>query len=62
MSGDKQAGGWLTRWRERRAAKRRRTGPSPEKREERHVPKADSVDVVLKAGGVDRESRFTKER
>jgi hypothetical protein len=59
MSGE-QRNGWLARWRERRAEKRRRSGPSPEKRAERHVPKADTIDVMLKAGGVDREGRFTK--
>jgi hypothetical protein len=61
MSGE-QRKGWLARWRERRAAKRRQTGPSPEKRGERHFPKGDTIDVMLKAGGVERESRFTKER
>jgi hypothetical protein len=50
--------GLLPWWRERRRRKRERTGPSPEKLAERHVPKGDVVDVMLKAGGVERESRF----
>jgi hypothetical protein len=53
--------GWWQRWRERRRPKREQTGNSPEKRAERHVPAPDTIDVMLKAGGVDRESRFTKD-
>jgi hypothetical protein len=48
----------LERLRERRRLKRERTGPSPEKVVERHVPRGDAIDVMLKAGGVERESRF----
>ena len=56
-----QKPGWWQRWQERKRAKRERTGDSPEKREERHVPKGDVIDLMLKAGGVDRESRFKKD-
>ena len=52
--------GWLDRWRERRRLKRERTGISPEKEAERHTPKGDAVDLMLRAGGVERESRFKK--
>jgi hypothetical protein len=52
---------WWRRWQERRRAKRARRGDSPEKRAERHAPAPDSIDVMLKAGGVDRDSRFTKD-
>jgi hypothetical protein len=52
--------GWLDRWRERRRLKRERTGNSPENVEERHTPKGDAVDLMLKAGGVERESRFKR--
>jgi hypothetical protein len=59
--------GWLDRWRERRHLKRERrhlkrerTGPSPEKESEHHSPKGDAVDLMLKAGGVERESRFKR--
>jgi hypothetical protein len=37
--------GWLERLRERRRLKRERTGPSPEKVAERHVPRGDAIDV-----------------
>jgi hypothetical protein len=57
---DQKPGLWR-RWQERRRAKRARRGDSPEKRAERHVPAPDSIDVMLKAGGVDRESRFKKD-
>jgi hypothetical protein len=52
--------GWLASRRERKRLKRERTGNSPERQEEHHTPKGDVVDVMLKAGGVDRESRFKK--
>jgi hypothetical protein len=52
--------GWLARWRERRRLKRGRTGDSPERLEEHHAPKRDAVDMWLKSGGVDRESRFKR--
>ena len=52
--------GWLDRWRRRRRLKRERTGPSPEKESEHHSPKGDAVDLMLKAGGVERESRFKR--
>lgn len=61
MSRPTKATGWLARWRERRRAKREHTGDSPEKREERHTPRGGVVDVMLKAGDVERESRFTKQ-
>jgi hypothetical protein len=37
--------GWLERLRERRRLKPERTGPSPEKVAERHVPRGDGIDV-----------------
>jgi hypothetical protein len=59
MAGHRRRGiGWLERLRERRRLTRERTGPSPEKVAERHVPRGDAIDVMLKAGGVERESRF----
>jgi hypothetical protein len=61
LEGQEQAEpGWLERRRERKRLKRERTGPSPEKREEHHTPKGDAVDLMLKAGGVERESSFKK--
>ena len=48
----------ITRLRERRQRKRERTGDSPEKRSERHTPRGDVIDVMLKSGGIDRPSRF----
>jgi hypothetical protein len=48
----------IERLRERRQRKRERTGDSPEKRSERHIPKGDVIDVMLKSGGIDRPSRF----
>jgi len=45
-------------WAERRQIKRDRTGDSPEKRVERHVPKRDWIDRMLWSGGVQRNSRF----
>jgi hypothetical protein len=49
---------YLDRRRERKRLKRGRTGDSPEKLAERHMPKGDVIDVMLKARGVERESRF----
>ena len=48
----------IERLRERRRIKRERSGDSPEKQSERHVPKGDVIDVMFKAGGVDRPNRF----
>jgi hypothetical protein len=59
MGGQQQTRlGWLQRRRERRRLKRQQAGDSPEKRAERHTPKGDAVDLMLKAGGVERDSRF----
>jgi hypothetical protein len=59
MGRQKESGtGWLERWRERKRLKRERTGDSPEKLEQHHTPKRDAMDMWLKSGGVDRESRF----
>jgi hypothetical protein len=52
--------GWLARRRERKLLKQQRRGDSPEKRAEHHPPPADSMDVMLKLGGIERESRFKK--
>jgi hypothetical protein len=51
---------WVQRWREERRAKRQRTADSPEKASERHTPRAGVIDVMLKAGGVERENRFKR--
>jgi hypothetical protein len=50
--------GWAERRRERKRLKRERTGDSPEKRDERHSPRENAVDRMLRIGGVDREGRF----
>jgi hypothetical protein len=52
--------GWIERRRERRRLKRERTGDSAEKLAQRHTPRGDAVDLMLKLGGVERESRFKK--
>ena len=44
--------------RERRRHRRERVGDSPEKESERHSPSGDVIDVMLKARGVERPSRF----
>ena len=49
---------WLARMREWKRLRQERTGDSPEKLAEHHTPKAEAVDVMLKVGGVERESRF----
>ncbi len=48
----------VERLRERRRRKRERMGDSPEKEAERHAPRGDVIDAMLKAGGVQRPSRF----
>lgn len=50
----------MHRLRERRRLKRERTGPSPERLAERHVPERDWVDRYLWSFGVERQSRFKK--
>jgi hypothetical protein len=61
MGGQKESRpGWLERKRERKRLKRQRTGDSPERLEQHHTPKRDAVDMWLKSGGVDRESRFKR--
>ena len=60
MSEDQRTTGWLAGWRERRRRKRERTGDSLEKLEARHTPKGDAADLMLKAGGVPRKSRFKR--
>jgi hypothetical protein len=42
------------------AAQRRSTGDSPETLAEHHAPKGDSVGLMLKLGGVERQSRFKR--
>ena len=49
---------WLDSRRERKRLKRERTGDSPEKLAERHMPAETAVDRMLRLGGIDRESRF----
>lgn len=53
---------WLERRRERKRLKRERTGDSPEKLAQHHTPPGDSVDLMLKLGGVERESRFKPDK
>ena len=60
MSEDQRAMGRLARRRERKRLKRERKGDSPEKLAAHHTPKGDAVDLMLKAGGVERESRFKR--
>jgi hypothetical protein len=54
--------GWLERRREKKRLKRERTGDSPEKLAQHHTPKGDAVDLMLKAGGIERESRFKQHK
>ena len=60
MAEDHRGTGWLARWRERRLLKQQTKGDSPEKLAEHHTPARDAIDVMLKLGGVERESRFKK--
>lgn len=48
----------VERLRERRRRTRERVGDSPEKESERHAPRGDVIDVMLRAGGVERPNRF----
>ena len=50
--------GWRDRRRERKRLKQERTGDSPEKLAERHIPGETAVDRMLRLGGLERESRF----
>ena len=52
--------GRLKQWRDKRAIKRARTGDSPEKLAERHQRPETVIDMMLRIGGVERESRFKK--
>ena len=51
----------IQRLRDRRRLKRERTGDSPEKAAERHVPKRDWVERWVWSGGIERPNRFTKD-
>ena len=51
-------GGWTSRKREERRAKKAARGDSPEKTAGHHEPKRDFVDRMLWSGGVQRRSRF----
>ena len=51
---------WVDRRREQRLQKRERRGDSPEKASQEHTPKGGVVDMMLKLGGVERQSRFKK--
>ena len=57
---DAQKARRLKKWREKRAMKRARTGDSPEKKAEPHGPPEDVIGMMLRIGGVERESRFKK--
>ncbi len=50
--------GWADRRREKKRLKQERTGDSPERRATHHTPKRDAMDMWLRSGGVERESRF----
>jgi hypothetical protein len=52
--------GLVKRWREWRRFRQERTGDSPEKLGTKHTPKRDAIDMWLRSGGVERESRFEK--
>lgn len=54
--------GWLERRREKKRLKRERSGDSPEKLAQHHTPRGDAVDLMLKLGGVERESRFKPDK
>jgi len=60
MSEDQRTIGWLARRRERKRLKQQRTGDSPEKLAAHHTPRGDAVDLMLRLGGVERESRFKR--
>jgi hypothetical protein len=60
MAEDHRRTGWLARRRERKLLKRQRMGDSPQKLAEHHTPAPEVTDVMLKLGGVERESRFKK--
>jgi hypothetical protein len=60
MAENHRTKGWLARRRERKLLKQQRTGDSPEKLAQHHTPAPDAMDVMLKLGGVERESRFKK--
>jgi hypothetical protein len=50
--------GWAERRRERKRLEQERAGDSPEKVAQRHTPRGDVVDFMLRLGGVERRSRF----
>jgi hypothetical protein len=52
--------GWAARRREQKRLKQDRTGDSPEKAARQHTPKEGAVGMMLRIGGVERESRFKK--
>ncbi len=52
--------GWVARRREQKRLKRERKGDSPERLSTHHTPKRDAMDMWVRSGGVDRESRFKK--
>ena len=58
----KQRPRWLERRREKKRLKAERTGDSPQKLAQHHTPRGDAVDLMLKAGGVERESRFKADK
>ena len=59
MSEHHRKAGWLAKRRQRKLLKQQRTGDSPDKLAD-HTPKGDAVDLMLKLGGVERESRFKR--
>jgi hypothetical protein len=60
MSEHHRKTGWLAKRRQRKLLEQQRTGDSPEKLAKKHAPKGDAVDLMLKLGGVERESRFKR--
>jgi hypothetical protein len=60
MSEHHRKTGWLPRRRQRKLLTQDRTGDSPEKLAEHHTPTGDAADLMLKLGGVERQSRFKR--
>ncbi len=53
---------WIERRREKKRLKRERTGDSPQKQAEHHTPPGGAVDMMLKLGGVERESSLKPDK
>ncbi len=53
--------GPLARWRRLLRRKRLQRGGAPEKRAAHHIPTTDPADLTMRLGGVERDTRFTKD-